>query len=111
MLSTAIGLLLICWCLTGCFSKAPPKPGYKQSLYWTERSAKNGSVSAQKMLGAMYYLGDGVGKDLKKAYAWYSLAANQGDSTAAKFVNIITTMLPEEELFEAKNLSGTIAKE
>jgi len=88
--------------LPGCFLTKPPVEAYKTSEYWSMRNAKTGSVSAQKMLGSMYYLGDGAPKDLKKAYAWYKLAANQGDAGAQKFVDIITVLLTTDQMAEAQ---------
>lgn len=37
---------------------------------------------AQVMLGALYYDGRGVPKDLQQALRWFSLAAHQGDALA-----------------------------
>ncbi len=90
--------------LPGCIFKDAPSLNYKTSLYWSQLNAEKGSVSAQKMLGAMYYLGEGVPKNLKKAYVWYRLAANQGDPSAQKFLNIITALLPEDQFNEAQTL-------
>ncbi|MCF6247520.1 MAG: sel1 repeat family protein [Desulfobacula sp.] len=88
----------------GCFSKNVPTADYKRASYWSIRNAEKGSASAQNMLGSMYYLGEGVPRDLKKAYAWYKLAANQGDSSAQKFLDIITALLPADQLKEAQTL-------
>ncbi len=90
--------------LPGCMFKDAPVQNYKTFIYWSQRNAEKGSVSAQKMLGAMYYLGEGVPKNLKKAYTWYRLAANQGDPSAQKFLNIITALLPEDQFNEAQAL-------
>ena len=89
----------------GCFNKgAQSTDNHKKAMYWSLRSAEGGSASAQNMLGAKYYLGDGVPKDFKKAYVWYKLAANQGDTAAKKFVSIITALLPEDQFAEAQIL-------
>ena len=45
-------------------------------------SAEQGYAIAQRQLGMSYYEGDGVPKDVVKAYAWLSLAADQGDCLA-----------------------------
>jgi len=97
-------MTLIAFC-PGCFQKiVPASDDYKTSMYWSLKSAESGSVSSQKMLGAMYYLGDGVPKDLKKAYMWYKLAAVQGDPAAKKILDIITILLSEDELRDAQAL-------
>jgi len=90
---------------TGCFKNTGSSPdNYKTAMFWSLRSADSGSVSARKMLGAMYYLGDGVPKDLKIAYMWYKLAADQGDPSAKTFLSMITQLLSENELSEAQML-------
>lgn len=95
---------------SGCSSTIDPALDYKKSMYWSLKSAEKGSPSAQKMLGSMYYLGDGVTKDLKKAYAWYKLAANQGDASAKTFVDTITALLPQDQLDEAESLFLSLGK-
>jgi len=96
-------LLITFLIFSGCLFKKPSVEVHKTSKYWSMRNAKSGSASAQKMLGSMYYLGDGVPKDLEKAYAWYKLAANQGDAGAQKFVDIITVLLTADQMEEAQN--------
>jgi TPR repeat protein len=44
--------------------------------------AEQGHAAAQYSLGFMYYRGDGMLPDLKKAVHWYRLAAEQGDPDA-----------------------------
>jgi len=46
--------------------------------------AKNGNVYAQRRLANLYYYGEGVEKDLRKAIEWYILAAKQGDVYAQR---------------------------
>lgn len=90
---------------SGCLKKSiQPADDYKHAIYWSLRAAEGGSVSAQKQLGSMYYLGNGVPKDLKKAYMWYKLASISKDASAKKFLDIITALLPEAQLHEAQNL-------
>ncbi len=94
-----------------CILKKTPVKAYKTSEYWSKRNAVSGSLSAQKMMGSMYYLGEGVPKDLKKAYAWYKLAADQGDSGAEQFVNIIIPLLDSEQLVDAEKLLSILQSE
>ena len=44
---------------------------------WTPL-AKQGNARVQRILGAMYAVGQGVPKDYKTAVKWYRLAAEQG---------------------------------
>jgi len=44
--------------------------------------AKSGHADAQHLLGLMYYMGRGVTRDYKQAFAWHYKAAAQGKSDA-----------------------------
>lgn len=47
-----------------------------------QRLANQGDVSAQILLGSMYYEGKGVRQDYAKSIEWYTKAANQGNAGA-----------------------------
>ena len=47
-----------------------------------KRLAEQGDTEAQYNLGRIYNKGEGVTKNYKEAFKWYSLAANQGDASA-----------------------------
>ena len=44
--------------------------------------AKAGNPDAQHLLGLMYYMGRGVARDYKQAFAWHHKAAQQGKADA-----------------------------
>jgi TPR repeat protein len=44
--------------------------------------AKAGNADAQHLLGLMYYMGRGVARDYKQAFAWHHKAAMQGKADA-----------------------------
>jgi TPR repeat protein len=44
--------------------------------------AKSGNADAQHLLGLMYYMGRGVQRDYKQAFAWHYRAAQQGKADA-----------------------------
>jgi TPR repeat protein len=44
--------------------------------------AKAGNADAQHLLGLMYYMGRGVQRDYKQAFAWHEKAARQGKADA-----------------------------
>jgi TPR repeat protein len=44
--------------------------------------AKSGHADAQHLLGLMYYMGRGVTRDYKQAFAWHIKAAQQGKADA-----------------------------
>lgn len=47
-----------------------------------ERKARTGDATAQYRLGRLYERGAGVKKDVKEAFGWYHLAANNGSAGA-----------------------------
>ncbi len=53
-----------------------------EKFQWHEAAAKEGYAGSQYNLGVMYYLGEGVQKDYKKALEWFKVAANQGHDEA-----------------------------
>ncbi len=53
---------------------------HANSVKKLEEMAKKGNVDAQYELAFMYYDGDGVKQDFKKAYEWFEKGANQGDA-------------------------------
>lgn len=57
---------------------------FKKAIYWNERAAENGSVSAQYWLGQRYVDVDGDGQpiDYNKARYWWEQAAAKGDLLA-----------------------------
>lgn len=101
-------LILIAALAVGCGKKAVEGGDPGKELYWHIKAAEKGSVSAQALLGAMYYTGDGVPKDLKKAYAWYHIAAGNGDAASIQFRDAIKTLISAEQLSQAEQMSEAI---
>jgi hypothetical protein len=59
--------------------------------------AAKGNARAQHLIGVMYHKGEGVARNSVRAFAWFSLAAAQGDRDAqAKLREVSQTMTPEE---------------
>jgi TPR repeat protein len=54
----------------------------------TER-ANQGEAAAQKDLGVMYYLGQGVPRDDAQAFEWFTRAAEQRDHVAQYFLGVM----------------------
>ena len=46
------------------------------------KSAEQGNVDAQNNLGVMYFVGEGVSRDVDKAKQWFEKAAAQGNAEA-----------------------------
>ncbi len=53
---------------------------YKKAKRWAEPAADKGDIDAQKILGFLYYDGNGVEVDYGKAQKWLTLVASQVDS-------------------------------
>ncbi|WP_371396556.1 peptidoglycan-binding protein [Fretibacter rubidus] len=71
------------------------------AAYWFQEAAQRGVVDSQFNLGVLFESGQGVPVDPKQAFYWYSVAAGQGDQTAAARVAILKTELPEAIVSEA----------
>jgi len=65
----------------------------KQAFRWFRRAADHGSLSAQAKLGALYWGGRGVPKDLNQAYFWTLLARARGDKQSKDLAAILASGL------------------
>lgn len=68
------------------------------------QAADAGHKIAQLNLGELYATGRGVERDLIQAYLWYGLAAEQGSLWAARELDMITRLMPAEDLARAADL-------
>lgn len=85
---------------------------YKKAAHWFNVSARNGYPMAQYNMGIMWYTGNGVeAVDMVKAYTWFSLSAVNGHKSAISSINYLKTVLSEEELQKAQNMSMELYKE
>ena len=64
-----------------------------------------GICLAQFNLGFMYGTGEGIPKDYVQAYAWFNIAAAQGDETAKENLEIITKVMSTADIAKAQELS------
>jgi hypothetical protein len=67
------------------------KKNPKEAARWYEMAAKNTTttpdvITAQAALAGMYFQGEGVPKDIKKAFSWFLKAANGGDVPSQRVV-------------------------
>lgn len=58
---------------------------YQKVHDWFTKSANQGHVEAQFVLGEMYYDGHGVKQDDKKALEWFTKACKNGHQTACQY--------------------------
>ncbi len=61
---------------------------------------------AQRLLGLMYYEGQGVAKDLVAAHMWINLAAVNGDANVLKLRGIVAKEMTPTQLAEAQKLAS-----
>ena len=71
--------------------------------------AEAGDADAQYMLGFLYERGEGVARDRTRAYAWYSLAARQGDAFAARALAALAGRMSAAEIADAQAFARDIA--
>ena len=58
----------------------------------------------------MYDKGEGMPEDYVKAYAWFNLAAAQGQEDAVKAKDSLREKMTTEQVAEAQRLSGELYK-
>ena len=64
--------------------------GYETALPLLKPLADQGYAEAQKLLGYMYEIGQGVPQDYERAAAWYRTAAAKGNAYARVCLNNLT---------------------
>lgn len=67
--------------------------------------AEAGDVSAQFVLGRMYFEGVGVPQDYISAYKWLNLSAAQGEKQAVAERDAVSRFMTLEQIAEAQRLS------
>ena len=84
------------------------KQDLKEAAKWYRKAAEQGIADAQFRLGVAYANGEGVLEDTLAAYAWYNIAAANGDDSAKGLKDIITKEMTPEQIAEAQKLSREI---
>lgn len=62
---------------------------YRQAFIRLKPEAEKGQIDAEYAIGYMYYYGQGVVEDRKKAWYWITKAANAGQTDAQQAVEIL----------------------
>jgi len=70
---------------------------YSSAFREFERLARSGNHLAQFNLGAMYYRGQGVERNVVQAYAWMALASQDGDVDRGRLSDRIYRALNDEQ--------------
>lgn len=75
------------------------------ALGWYQQAAQGGQRESQAQLGTLYVCGaHGLAPDRAKAHAWLSVAAANGDKTAALRRDETAQAMPLDELEKAETL-------
>lgn len=77
--------------MLGMLYQYADNPDMKQAVIWYEKAAAQGNYAAQQALGSIYEKGNGVKKDLTKAYHYYRLAAKSGKDYTIKALSDFET--------------------
>ncbi len=94
-----------------CYNGLTGKKDFKRALSLYRRAALQGDIQAQYNVGLMYAGGIGTPVDTVRAYAWYSLAASQGNTTASIARNALMPAMNWNDLNRAQALSVRLFRE
>lgn len=78
---------------------------YARALTLYREAAMLGDIQAQANVGMMYATGTGASIDTVRGYAWSSVAASKGNTSAAIYRNTLMLEMSWEELNKAQALS------
>ncbi len=77
----------------------------RDQYYRWEKKAARGDAMAQKALGHLYHMGQGVPKDNVLAHVWFSRAALQGYKDADKNRDNVAKEMTSDQLAEARRMA------
>jgi TPR repeat protein len=77
---------------------------YVPAIHLFRPLAQGGNARAQSLLGAMYRRGQGVSKNLPRAFMWLSLASARGDIAAKAQLHDMSRSMTAEELSQAREM-------
>ena len=63
---------------------------YRQAFIRLKPLAENGQVDAEYAVGYMFYYGQGVTEDRRRAWYWINRAANAGQTDALRAVKLLS---------------------
>ena len=78
---------------------------YEAALAELRPLAEQSDAEAQTYLGAMYAAGEGVARDMVRAYMWFDLAAALGNDNGRRYRDMAARSLSPEQIAEAKRLA------
>lgn len=79
--------------------------GYEEALYWYKKAAEKGDPRAQYRLGALYFRGTHIARDLALSYGWTRLAAEQELPSAKAALEYLEANISPQERQLGQSLS------
>ncbi|CAM2974107.1 tetratricopeptide repeat protein [Legionella worsleiensis] len=110
LLLTLIFIPLLTACISGAYNlhegiQSFKAQDYRRAFIRLKPEAAKGQPDAQYAIGYMYYYGQGVVEDRKKAWYWINMAAKAGQPDAQVATKILERgSLDKKEVFHSKKL-------
>jgi localization factor PodJL len=82
------------------------RPDYTAAVEWFRRGAEHGVRDSQFNLAVLLGRGLGTAQDLVQAYAWFAVAALQGDEDAGKKRDEVAGRLSAKDLAAAREAAA-----
>ena len=76
-----------------------------EAVRWYRKAAEQGDAAAQRFLGGMFDIGQGVPQDYVQAHMWLNLSANQGNENATSNRDIVEGKMTQAQFDEAQKLA------
>ncbi len=86
---------------------ADNKPDYATAAQWFKKAAEYGLLNSQFNLALLLSRGLGVQQNLVAAYAWFAIAAAQGDNDAAMRRDDLGARLNSDQLATARAMAAS----
>ena len=84
---------------------------FRKAYFWTKKAAEQGMGKAQFLVADMYCSGSGVAQSYIYAYAWHSLAAQNGISAAEEKMEILEQLfLTPDDIRKALQIVSGVEK-
>ena len=78
------------------------EPNYVAAGDWFEKAAHLGIIDAAFNLAILYERGQGVPQSLTHAFAWYSIAAGQGDAVSKARLDALVSQITPDQVAAAR---------
>ena len=75
--------------------------GYVESARWYRLAAEHANVTAQYIMGTLYYSGQGLKQDDTTAYSWFVVAESNGNKVASDRIKTIKERINPRQIESA----------